>query len=227
MLSKKKKSGYCPSCHKNVPHQRHFNNPVTLLFNKVTLGLLGVIGVGPWYCVHCDNKKFLLLGRDPKALDYRSAALGNETPVRTRKQTKPALKTPAAKANNTQPIVKANSTAAPKPETEPAVPVGNFLKSDKSLVNRKHRLERFSEKYRDAVVRRILNGTATISQIRNDKRLSETEVAEWIADLFDRRQKRIDDLEKIVEAIAQAKLLSQHSSEPAMMQTAERQTKPR
>ena len=241
MLSKKKTSGYCPACHKNVPHRRRFSSRFTRLLDNLSLSILRLFRIGPWFCVHCDKKSLFLAGRRSDALDYRSAALGNEQPVATRKQTKPVLKSQIRKPepeaqkelqqetrqkNPQKPQPKPTATKKPvaSPDPKPAAqPIGNFLKSDRSLTNRKHRLERFSEKYRDAVVRRILAGTATISQIRNDKQLSETEIAEWIADLFDRREKKIEQLERIVNSISNAKLKSAQTSRPG----AQTQTKPR
>ena len=226
MLSKKKTSGYCPACHKNVPHRRRFSSRFTRLLDNLTLSILRLFRVGPWFCVHCDNKTLFLAGRRSDALDYRSAALGNEKPVAIRKQTKPVLKSQLKKPESEPQQKKPTATKKPAASTDSkpaAQPIGNFLKSDRSLTNRKQRLERFSEKYRDAVVRRILAGTATISQIRNDKQLSETEIAEWIADLFERREKKIEQLERMVNSISKAKLESVPSSRPR----AQTQTKPR
>ncbi|MFK7766083.1 MAG: hypothetical protein AB8B55_02490 [Mariniblastus sp.] len=73
---------------------------------------------------------------------------------------------------------------------------GNFLRTDESLVVRSTRLRRFSEKYRDALVRRILEGTTTISNLRQDKNLSEAEVISWISDKFNRMEKQLHLLEE-------------------------------
>lgn len=196
MLSKKRTSGYCPSCHKNVPHRRLFSNPVTHMLDVVTLSFLRLFRVGPWFCVHCDNKVLVLPGRRRDALDYRSAALGNEKPIRQRTKTNPSFRSEDSSSPNTGENSEVVAT--------PAVPVGNFIKSEKSLTNRSQRLGRFTEKYRDAVVRRILSGSASIAEVRQDKQLSEGEIVEWIADMFARSQKKIDDLERLVKSISKA-----------------------
>lgn len=81
---------------------------------------------------------------------------------------------------------------------------GNFLRNEQSLVMRATRLKRFSEKYRDAVVRRVLNGTTTFSQIRQELEISEVELVDWIADLFERQQ---DLLTAYENAVVQAPVL--------------------
>lgn len=62
-----------------------------------------------------------------------------------------------------------------------AEPVGNFIK-DKSLVVNATRLKRFTEKYRDALVDRILSGKAQISWLIADGKCTEAELVSWIAD---------------------------------------------
>ena len=69
------------------------------------------------------------------------------------------------------------------------------------------RLQRYSEKYRDAVVRRILSGASSIHQVRDEKQLSESEIVDWISDLFERQQQKIDSLELFKKSIVQSDIL--------------------
>jgi len=209
MQSKKYTSGFCSSCHKNVPHRRWIANPIVLMFDMMTIGVVRLFRVGPWYCVHCDNKKIWLPFRNSRAIDYRSAALQNETPpTKTRQPTPlPAPSTPAATAA-------VDNTAAPAPapaqaELEPAEPVGNFIKTESSLLMKSTRLNRYSEKYRDAVVRRILSGATSIKMVREEKQLSESEVTDWISDLFARQQQKLDALERFKKSISAATQLEE------------------
>lgn len=73
-------------------------------------------------------------------------------------------------------------------------PVGNFLKTDNSLVVRAKRLKRYSAKYRDSVIARVLHGVSTISEVRHDAKLSEAEIVDWIADKYRRMEKEIEVL---------------------------------
>jgi len=75
---------------------------------------------------------------------------------------------------------------------------GNFLRNDQSLVMRSARSDRFTEKFRDGIVHRILNGTTTISEVREQHHLTEQDVIDWMKISFDRKQKRIDDLIKLL-----------------------------
>ena len=67
------------------------------------------------------------------------------------------------------------------PEAIVAEPVGNFIK-DQSLVIEVTRLKRFTEKYRDALVERILSGKAQVSRLIADGKYTEAELVSWIAD---------------------------------------------
>ena len=62
-----------------------------------------------------------------------------------------------------------------------AEPVGNFIK-DRSLVVEATRLKRFTEKYRDALVDRILSGKTQVSWLIADGKYTEAELTSWIAD---------------------------------------------
>lgn len=62
-----------------------------------------------------------------------------------------------------------------------AEPVGNYIK-DQSLATKTNVLKRFSEKYRDALVERILSGKAKISSLTADGKYTEAELESWIAD---------------------------------------------
>jgi len=62
-----------------------------------------------------------------------------------------------------------------------AEPVGNFIR-DQSLVVEATRLKRFTEKYRDALVDRILSGKTQVSWLIADGKYTEAELTSWIAD---------------------------------------------
>lgn len=55
------------------------------------------------------------------------------------------------------------------------------------------RSDRFTDKFRDGIVQRILNGTTTIADVREQHHLTEQDVIAWMKDSFDRKQKRLDD----------------------------------
>ena len=206
MRRRKQTSGFCSTCQKNVPHRRWIGNPILLLFDLLTLRITRLFRLGPWYCVHCDNKVVVLPLRRRDAIDYRSAALSNESvPINANQTPSPTASSTAALSPKPklqpapQPKPKPKPQVAPQLETQ-AESVGNFIKSESSLV-KSTSLQRFSEKYRDAVVRRILAGSSSIKQVREEKNLGESEITEWIADLFERQQQKIDALERIKDSI--------------------------
>jgi len=211
MQSIKRTSGFCSSCQKNVPHRRWINSPILLIFDLLSFRLARLIRLGPWYCVHCDGKRTFLPLHKKSAIDYRSTVLPQDE-TKPSKFVSRATASEAQPANSTTPasppILTPPPTPAPlRPELEPAESVGNFIKTDSSLLMKSTRLQRYSEKYRDAVVRRILSGTASIQQVREEKRLSESEIIDWISDLVERQQQKIETLELFKKSIVQSDLL--------------------
>ena len=71
---------------------------------------------------------------------------------------------------------------------------GNFLRNDQSLVMRSVRSDRFTDKFKEGIVQRILQGTTTLADVREQHYLTEQDVIAWMKQSFDRKQNRIDDL---------------------------------
>ena len=184
--NKKYKLGYCHQCVKNVSHFRAIQFRILRTLDALTLGITRWLRIGPWYCSHCLTKSLYLSWVQPGA--HRITA--------------------------SEPRSKKTNSDAPLFENEIAQPVGNYLKSDQSLVMRSKRLMRFTEKYRDSMVRRLLSGSSSILQIRQEKDISEGELLDWVADLFDRMQAKLDVLEGS-SSIATPQNLSQAQSSPA------------
>lgn len=86
------------------------------------------------------------------------------------------------------------SASGMTPEVAVAEPVGNFIK-EKSLAVKATRMKRFTEKYRDALVDRILSGKARMSWLIADGKYTEAELVSWIDDKA--RRESIDEEETI------------------------------
>lgn len=97
----------------------------------------------------------------------------------------------ASHSNSQQRSGDANSARRTTKATQSSA--GNFLRNDQSLVMRSVRSDRFTDKFRDGIVQRILNGTTTIADVREQHHLTEQDVIAWMKDSFDRKQKRLDD----------------------------------
>ncbi|MEL7498224.1 MAG: hypothetical protein AAFN77_11480 [Planctomycetota bacterium] len=147
--------------------------------------------VGPWYCLHCEKRTIFRRATRADAVDYRIID-----------PTEP-LASPEDSV-----WVKADSQTMKADDATPVdQPIGNFIKSEKSLVVRKTRLLRFSEKYRDSIVERILSGNSTLTEVRHEKSLSEREILDWIADRVERleielQQHHGDRLPPVLQIIA-------------------------
>ncbi len=73
--------------------------------------------------------------------------------------------------------------------------VGNFIKQEVSLVARRERANRFSVKFRDNVVRRLISTDCSMSDLCNDLQISESDIVDWLADHISRQQERCERLE--------------------------------
>ena len=79
--------------------------------------------------------------------------------------------------------------------------VGNVTRSDDSLLVRKARAARYSKKFREAVVERILSGKSTISQVKDELGLSERDLLDWINDKVLHQDRHIAKLTQVVDAV--------------------------
>ncbi len=84
-----------------------------------------------------------------------------------------------------------------------AATVGNFIRSDNSLVLRQKRSSRYSQKFRDGIVQRITMGKGSISQLCVELKVTESDLVAWIGDLLQRRQDRVDELSMMLKAYSQ------------------------
>jgi len=139
------------------------------LLDVLTLRILHLFRVGPWYCNQCERKSYLLkLSRWNYSTrpDVDDATQGDEADSETGFE-----------------------------------PAGNYIKAEQSLVMRENRASRFSQKYRDAAVLRILTGDSTISQTRRDLKVSEKDLIDWMANLFTRKEEKIAELTEAIDNI--------------------------
>jgi len=62
-------TGYCGNCNSNVVHVRLFQRRFFFMFDRITFGFFGRLGLGPWQCVDCGTRHMTLT---PKQKDARS-----------------------------------------------------------------------------------------------------------------------------------------------------------
>jgi transposase-like protein len=83
--------------------------------------------------------------------------------------------------------------------------VGNYLRVDRGLVNCHRAADRYSEKYRRAVVERLLEGQTTMSQMCRELNTSEMELQIWIRQEFQhQRDMHQQQLDRILALTGQA-----------------------
>ena len=91
---------------------------------------------------------------------------------------------------------------------------GNFLRREKSLVARKERCSRYSDKYRESIVQKILDGDTTIADVRHELGLSEPDVLDWIALAYEEQGRKIKELEEIIFALTNGSTIRIESEDP-------------
>lgn len=181
MAKRKKAVGFCPMCMQNVEHSRKPTSTPIMLINLVSLGLLRLSRFGPWQCFQCERQSYYLKYANRNA------------PTFSRQQSRSEFGRPKnADALDETP------NASPDSVVES---VGNYLKSDHSLVMKDKRAKRFSQKFRDSTVERILAGGATIAQIRNELDVSESDIISWIENVVSRKDELIDELNLTLQQI--------------------------
>ena len=82
--------------------------------------------------------------------------------------------------------------------------VGNFIRSDGSLVLRKKRGGRYSTKFRAGVVQRLLAGRTTIAQLTTELEVSEADLLAWIEDVVEEKDRRIEELTNLLRSYTRA-----------------------
>lgn len=82
--------------------------------------------------------------------------------------------------------------------------VGNFIRSDGSLVLRKKRGGRYSKKFREGVVQRLLTGRTTIAQLTVELEVTEADLLAWIHDVLQARDLRIEELTGLLRSYTRA-----------------------
>ena len=160
---------YCAQCVKNVPHFRRVRSRWLAGLDRHLGKYLAYFRIGPWYCLHCEQRTIIRRSARIDAVNYRIVDPTQPVPDQESSWTK------VSELDRKEPDQSAES-------------VGNFIKSDKSLVLRRTRLLRYSQKYRDSVVDRLLSGNATIADVRHEKNICERELLDWIADRLERAE---------------------------------------
>ena len=199
-----KKIGFCKQCLRNVPHVLFFQWPVFRLLNR-NMEFANSLPYASWHCCGCEKNVYRLKRPDPEVdTDVSSTPMDDivDWPDRDdpsqrfgllfrRKRKTKVLEPSAAQAE-------AESARASQPEFEH---VGNVTRSDDSLLVRKARAARYSKKYRESVVERIMSGKSTISQVRKELGLSERDLLDWLNDRMIKQDQQIVKLTQVVEAV--------------------------
>ena len=203
MSKENQKLGYCPTCDMNVPHWRGKAKGL----QGIVFGLMQKVKLGRWHCLKCERIRYFLRLVSDDAVDYRigdpsdpvdSSNLeewlysvddgeldcGLDISLFIDDQVQQPIQSNAKKTlfvDSSKDKLLDTQQSASGMEVAIAEPVGNFIK-EKSLAVNATRLKRFTEKYRDALVDRIMSGKARMSWLIADGKYTEAELVSWIDD---------------------------------------------
>jgi len=194
-----KKIGFCKQCLRNVPHVLFFQWPVFRILNRY-IDFADSLPLGSWHCCGCEKNSFTLKRPDPElATDVTSTTMNDIVEWKDRKDPKNRLGLFFRRKRKSK---QDPSTTDSTVDTDSGFEhVGNVTRSDDSLLVRKARAARYSKKFREGVVEKILSGKSTISQVRNELGLSERDILDWINDKVIRQDARISKLTQVVDAV--------------------------
>lgn len=82
--------------------------------------------------------------------------------------------------------------------------IGNYIRTESSLVLRKKRAGRYSKKYREGVVVRLVTGKTNVAQLIVELNVTENDLMAWIAELIENRDNRIDELTALLRSHSRA-----------------------
>ena len=197
-----KKIGFCKQCLRNVPHVLYFQWPGFRLLNR-SLAFADSLPLASWHCCGCEKNSFRLRRPDPEVTtDVTSTDMKDIVPWPDRNDPNQRFGLLFRRRRKTD-VLKSVSLDEDQDSESVAEHVGNVTRSDDSLLVRKARAARYSKKFREGVVDRILSGNSTITQVRRELGLSERDLLDWINDRVLRQDQRIAKLGQVVEAVRQ------------------------
>ncbi len=193
-----KKIGFCKQCLRNVPHVLYFRWPGFRVLNRC-LEFANSLPIASWHCCGCEKNSFRIKRPDPEVTtDVTSTEMIDIVPWPDRNDPSQRFGLLFRRKRKTNVL---KDSAPETTESVGAEHVGNVTRSDDSLLVRKARAARYSKKYREGVVNRILAGKSTISQVRKELGLSERDLLDWINDRVLKQDQKIAKLDQIVEAV--------------------------
>ena len=92
-----------------------------------------------------------------------------------------------------------------RPDSAPRIEVeriGNHLHDHVSLVARQERATRFTPKFRESVVDRLLSGSVSMLQVRQELGVSDSDLMAWIAEKLRLQSQRIEQLSTALRQIS-------------------------
>ncbi|WP_157665173.1 hypothetical protein [Mariniblastus fucicola] len=166
------------------------------------LNFANSLPLGSWHCCGCEKNSFRIKRPDPEVTTDVTSTTMNDIvawPDRNDPTQRFGLLFRRKKATR---VLDPSLDSASDGESS-FEHVGNVTRSDDSLLVRKARAARYSQKFREGVIERILSGKSTITQVKDELKLSERDLLDWINDRVMKQDQHIAKLTQVVDAVQQ------------------------
>lgn len=184
-MSKPLESGYCNWCAENTEHGHYAKSPISAFGHSFVRLFAGSGGYGPWYCSGCRRVSTVIV---PPVEQRKESSIDDVT---VQQPTEGSL----SKPDVSQAVIPQASDSR-RPVTQPT------RKSQTSKISQSS--SRYSQKYRFAVARRIIDGHATFKQIGEELSISKREIWSWLVEHFRDNQHQIAQLKKQVRLMEES-----------------------
>ncbi len=175
-MGKQLASGYCAWCAENTDHGHYSKSALEGLGHLLIRMVAGSSGYGPWYCSGCRRVASMIM----PPMDERSGSSIDDAIIHQRSQAARGMV-----CVSQDDIPQASDSRRP------------LVQADQCRYSKaRHSSSRYSQKYRFAVARRIIEGQATFKQIGAELSISKYEIWSWLVEHFRDNQHQIAQLKK-------------------------------
>ena len=192
-----KKLGYCKQCLRNVPHMLLYHWPGFRLLNFFPW-LSEKSPVASWNCCACEKHTYVL--RRPLEEAAHDVTSTDMSDVRPFRKPRPNNRT-GLLFRRKRKGAETEEVHRDEPHDPPADKVGNFLRSEESLIMQHSRASRYTQKFRDGVVDRIIEGKATITQVRKELNVTERDILDWLNRRIHLKDQKIAKLTQVLKTV--------------------------
>lgn len=178
------KRGYCVDCLTNHRHIHRIRSTPLRILDIATLRFATYFRIGSWHCEVCNRKSILLRGQ------------------RHEEENVPAQVDPVEQGEPVESM------------DDPNQSVGNFIRRDFDLVAQADRLQRFSQKFRESIIERLMTGQVDVAGVRQELNVQERDLFAMVREKVRRLESHIESLEYQILELSAGELVGNSFEHP-------------